>query len=161
MTDITQERLRELVHYDPATGIFTRTKDHWCTKAGEVAGTKNREGRLCFRVDGSLYLAHRLAWLYMHGVWPTGVIDHMNGDCADNRIANLRDVPRVVNQQNLRKAMAPSKTKLLGVSPHGPGFRAEIRVNGVKRNLGTYPTAQEAHMVYVEAKRRLHEGCTI
>jgi hypothetical protein len=161
MSEITQKRLRELVDYDPSTGVFTRKIRHWCAKKGQIAGCRTPDGRLCFRVDGKLYLAHRLAWLYVHGKLPVGVIDHINGDHSDNRIENLRDVPRVVNQQNLRKAMAGSQTKLLGASPHGSGFRAEIRVGGVKKYLGTYRTAEEAHRVYVDAKRKMHEGCTI
>lgn len=158
---VPAERIRELFDYDPLTGVFTRRIDHYCTRAGDVAGCRMPDGRICIRVDGNLYLASRLAWVHYYGVWPTGLIDHKSGVTNQNWISNLRDVPNVVNQQNIRKAMKSSKTKLLGASPHGPSFRAEIRVHGVKRNLGTFPTAEEAHAVYVEAKRRLHEGCTI
>lgn len=159
--EVPVARLRELFDYDAVTGVLTRRIDHGSTKAGDVCGCRMSDGRLCVRVDGTLYLVSRVVWAHYHGAWPKGLVDHRSGVKDQNWIDNLRDVAHVVNQQNLRKALKGSKTGLLGASPHGSGFRAEIRVHGVKRNLGSYRTAEEAHAVYVDAKRRLHEGCTI
>ena len=99
--EITQLRLKELFSYDESSGIFTRILGHKNgIKAGSVAGCtqKHRKPYLVIRIDRKLYLCHRLAWLYVHGVFPVGVIDHINGDGFDNRIANLRDV---TNEQNV------------------------------------------------------------
>ncbi len=88
-------------------------------------------------------------------------MDHLNGDASDNRLANLRDVPQEVNQQNQRRANADSKTGLLGASPRGPRFQAAITTQGDRRYLGLFDTAEEAHQAYLTAKRQLHAGCTI
>lgn len=108
-------------------------------------------------------MAHRLAWLYVHGRWPDGLIDHKNGDRADNRFDNLRDVAHRVNMQNLRKAFVSSKTGLLGASPLKDGrFGAFIKRDGKSKNLGTFDTPELAHAAYVAAKRVIHhEGNTL
>jgi hypothetical protein len=63
--------------------------------------------------------------------------------------------------QNQRRARSDSSTGLLGVSKNGSGWRAEIRVDGKKINLGTHKTPELAHLAYVNAKRKHHEGCTL
>jgi len=112
-------------------------------------------------VDRIHYRAHRLAWLYMTGEWPTNGVDHIDGDKLNNRFANLRDIPQAANSQNIKKATARSITGFLGVSPHETRFRARLRVNRKLINLGSYATAEEAYAVYLEAKRRLHPGNTL
>jgi hypothetical protein len=112
-------------------------------------------------VGGRVYHAHRLAWLYVHGVWPAGDIDHINGDPLDNRLCNLRLVDRSVNMQNQRRARADSHLGVLGVSARGGRFRASIAVRGERFSLGTFDDVHAAQDAYVTAKRRLHEGCTI
>jgi hypothetical protein len=92
---------------------------------------------------------------------PPRPIDHINGDPSDNRISNLRDVSRTENQENQRRAQRHNKVGLLGVSPNGKGFISRIKVAGRKVNLGTFPTPEIAHAVYVKAKRYLHAGCTL
>jgi hypothetical protein len=164
-TDLTAERLRELLHYDPDSGVFTRERNshqgRW--KAGAEAGCPNRDGYIVLRVNGHLQYAHRLAWLYMHGSWPQLHIDHINGDKSDNRIANLRDVPRCVNLQNMRRATMASQSGLLGahVRADRGSYSARIYVNGRTRFLGDFKTPEEAHAAYLAAKRERHAGCTI
>ena len=98
----------------------------------------------------------------MHGEWPADEVDHINGDSTDNRLCNLRSVSREVNQENIRRAKRNSKTGLLGVMhTRGGKYRSAIRVRGVFHHLGHFDTAEQAHAAYVEAKRRLHEGCTL
>jgi hypothetical protein len=109
-------------------------------------------------------MAHRVAWVHFYGGWPKNVIDHINGDKTDNRIANLRDVPHALNMHNQRAASAHNKrSSLLGAHWHKNGgrWRSNITVAGVTRHLGCFDTEQEAHAAYVEAKRSLHAGCTI
>ena len=156
------ERLRELMHYDPETGVFTRlVRTSNRVKVGDVAGSLSHYGYLEFQLYGKLRKAHRLAWLYMTGEWPTGEIDHRNTVRTDNRFCNLRDVTTLGNQQNRRSANKNSLTGFLGVSPKRGKWKAQIRAGGVLRHLGTFETPTAAHQAYLQAKRKLHEGCTI
>jgi hypothetical protein len=170
MAELTAERLRELVHYDTASGVFTRLKV--ATKFGTTSAHRRYTGRklgtvdkrnntVQIGIDGRVYFAHRLAWLYVHGKWPENEIDHINGDQTDNRLCNLRDVTRSVNMQNRRKPMPGTKSGYLGVEWSGTSWRARIKKNKVRYELGCYPTPEEAFEAYLKAKRRLHEGCTI
>jgi hypothetical protein len=161
----TAARVRELFAYDASTGVFTRrVRTSNRINVGDVAGVQDRKGYLLLRVDGVIYKAHRVAWLYVHGDWPQGLIDHINGNTSDNRIANLRDVSRAANMQNLKRAMRTSSTGMLGVH-RNPGavkpFKARIVANGVPRHLGVFDTAEEAHEAYLSAKRELHQGNTL
>lgn len=123
---------------------------------------KMQQGRVC--IDGTYYSAHRLAWFYMVGEWPDGEIDHINGEKSDNRFANFRDVPRSINQQNIRKSIGPnSENRLLGTSYNKRTGRwiAKIALNKKQYGLGYFDTMEEAHEVYLAAKRKMHPGCTI
>ena len=104
----------------------------------------------------------------MTGHWPTKQIDHKNGERADNAFANLREATQQLNSENLRRARADNKTGYLGVFRHyyihkrdGQRFVACIQVDGRLRKIGLFLTPEAAHAAYLEAKRRLHEGCTI
>jgi len=158
--NITAERLRQLLHYDPETGIFTWLIDRTTIKAGEIAGTFDKScGYIRIRADGKKYLAHRLAWLFIYGKWPKNGIDHRDGNTQNNRWNNLRDVTQSVNMQNQRKPRG--KNKFLGVSPNGKRWKAHIQVHGTRIHLGTHDTPEQAQTVYLEAKRKLHEGNTL
>ena len=158
------ERLHELLAYDQATGVFTqriqylgRQGARW--KAGRVAGCVNKlTGYLTLRLDGKLYQAHRLAWLYVHGTWPTAEIDHRDGDRLNNAMSNLRDVSRRENAENMRHARADSATGVQGASPYKKTgrFQALVRHEGRCHYLGTYDTVAEARAVYVDAKAKMH-----
>ena len=157
---MNQDRLRELLHYDPFTGVFTRRVNRGRYKAGEVAGTVHH-GYVIIGVCRVKYMAHRLAWLYVHGVWPKDEIDHINGMSNDNRIENLREATHIINAQNQRKAQRINKVGFLGVSPYFSKFLAQICANGKKHYLGAYSTPDLAHAAYVRAKRLLHPGGTL
>lgn len=133
--------------------------------AGSIAGTRTRKGYIRIHFSGKLYAAHRLAWFYVHGDWPRQQIDHINGNRADNRIANLRDVSARVNSQNRKRANANNSNGLLGVSKRSGGrrgFAAQIRnPDGTMNYLGRFDTAEAAHVAYLTAKASLHEGSTV
>jgi hypothetical protein len=163
-TNLTPERLRELLHYDSETGRFTWRVDRSPrVKAGDRPQAPTAAGYFRAGIDGQLHYLHRLAWLYVHGVWPAGVIDHINGDVQDNRIENLRDVPHVVNMQNLKRARRDNGTKLLGVYFRKDTGRYSASIKTPERSLalGCFDTAEEAHTAYINAKRNMHQGCTI
>jgi hypothetical protein len=160
--NLTAQRLRELLHYDPETGLFTRRIAHYGHPAGSAIGSTHNVGYVRLHVDGRSYLAHRLAWLYMTGEWPEQQVDHRDGDRANNRFENLRDVTRSVNFQNQRRARGNNKhSALLGAFKKRDRWESRIKVDGAYIRLGTFRTAEEAHTAYIEAKRRLHPGCTI
>lgn len=160
--NLTSSELRTLLDYDPNTGVFTwRETRNNNAKAGAVAGSRTPQGYLNIHIRDNPNRAHRLAWLYVHGVWPTHNIDHINGDRADNRIANLRDVTQAVNQHNQRAPRGANP--YLGVH-HYPArgqWRARIWLDGKQYYLGAYATAEEARDAYLAAKRRMHEGNTL
>jgi hypothetical protein len=158
---LTAERLRELLHYDKATGIFTWVSARRGTHAGSVAGCINNNGYWLITVDGVKYRAHRLAWLWVKGKWPPSEVDHRNTKRSDNRWRNLRLATFEHNQQNRRRAMVTNKVGLLGVRESGVRFSAGIFHSGKDWHLGTFDTPEEAHAAYVAAKRKHHPGCTL
>lgn len=159
-TPLTPERLREVLDYDPMTGVFSRVLKTCGTR--RVKGSENCAGYLTIRIDGKAHYCHRLAWVYVYGTWPFGDIDHIDGDKANNRIGNLRDVTRGVNMQNQKKAQRRNRSSgLLGAFKDKNNWSARIGVDGVVHHLGNYDTPEEAHEVYLGAKRLIHPGCTI
>lgn len=162
MSAITAERLRHLLDYDPISGAFLRRVAGRGLRVGQVAGSDCR-GYRSIAVDGRDYRAHRLAWLYVHGRWPTGMLDHINGDRADNRIANLRECSNSENLQNLKCARRDSGSGLLGASWHKGKrlWQAAIELNGKARHLGYYGTADAAHAAYLKAKAEVHPFSTL
>jgi len=142
---LTQSRLKERLSYDPLTGLFTRLTSHRIDRAGKKPGALNTNGHLQIRVDGRLYLAHRLAWLYVHGTWPTGQLDHFNGVRDDNRIDNLRDCSNKQNSEN-RKMHARNTSGYRGVSfdKKRQKFRAYVGHEGRMCLVGFYDKVDEA-----------------
>lgn len=161
---ITAARVRELLLYDPLTGIFRWRVDRRAgARAGDVAGVAAASGKgyVTITIDNITVRAHRLVWLYVTGHWPTLNIDHKNGIRSDNRLVNLREATCSANNENQRWARRDNVCGLLGVSPKRAGFRAQIKVRGKNVYLGTYKTPEAAHEAYLSAKREYHEGCTI
>lgn len=160
---LTIEQLKNALNYDANTGVFIwKTRPSKAVKVGDVAGcVEKRIGYVTIGIAKRIYKAHRLAWLYAYGEWPKGLIDHINGDKADNRIANLRDVFADGNSQNIRKPNRRNKSGFMGVIFFQKKWRASITVSGKTKWLGDYATPEEAHQVYLVAKRKYHGACTI
>lgn len=161
---LTQEELKSHLQYNPKTGVFVWRIKRGRQAAGSTAGSAaGSGGYVRIMVLKRLYLAHRLAWLYVFGHFPAGELDHRNGLRTDNRIRNLRDATRAVNNQNKRAALPRSFTGFLGVTrdKRDGRYYARIYSNGRQISLGGYATPEAAHAAYVKAKRQLHAGCTI
>lgn len=161
---LTAERLRELLSYDPETGdLMWIIKNSFRIKVGDVAGYKDYRGCLLVRIDRRIYRAHRLAWLWTHGRWPTDEIDHIDGNPSNNRMCNLREATHALNMQNRRRATFDNKSGFLGVSwrEDRKTWVARIQINGKKAHLGHFSTAEEAHNEYLRAKHKHHEFGTL
>lgn len=144
---LTAERLREVVTYDPATGVLRWRIARGRAKVGAVAGSPEKKGYLRISIDGRRFKAHRLAWLYVKAEWPTDQIDHENGHHADNRFDNLREANNPLNCAN---AAVPKNNTVgfKGVAKSGRRFTAGIKKNYRRIHLGSFDTAQEAAAAY-------------
>lgn len=157
MSDLTAERLRELVHYDPDTGAFVWKVARRLKGAGERAENYGWEGYGRIHMDGRNYAAHRLAWFYIHGHWPPGLIDHVNGIPGDNRISNLRVADANANAMNRRKSTRnTSGYKGVSVYRRSGKWRAEIAARGARYTVGFYDTPEEAAAAYRVAAAKIH-----
>jgi len=154
--ELTQARLKELLDYDPDSGIFTWLVSRGNVRAGTVISNTNKDGYICIKVSGKQYKAHRIAWLFVYGVWPKNEIDHKDTIRNHNWIDNLRDVTKSGNQQNLIKARCDNKTGLLGVSYHQGKYQSAIKIDRKNIHLGIFSTPEEAHQAYISAKRMYH-----
>jgi hypothetical protein len=158
---LTAARLREVLSYDPDTGIFTWRVSRGTAKAGSVAGSPDKDGYVILGLYGRLYKAHRLALFHAYGSMPDTHIDHRNGVPGDNRLSNLRPATRSGNCQNQRCAHSNNVSGLLGVSQDGNRWRAQIQVDGVNRYLGLFNTPELAHAAYLAAKALYHPFQTL
>lgn len=155
---LTQERLRELLDYDPDTGNFTWRKP--CNrfsqiKAGDPAGCIHPRGYVHIKIEGSAYKAHRLAWLYVYGRWPNPAIDHINRVKTDNRISNLRETDQLGNMQN-KGIYRNNKVGYIGVSRARNGrYVAQLQVAKKNRHLGVFDTPELASEAYQLAKSQV------
>lgn len=150
---VTQERLREVLNYDPETGMFTwRVPRKGTGGVGSVAGRVNPgNGYIDICVDYRRYLGHRLAWLYMTGEWPTNDVDHKDRVRTNNAWSNLRAATRAQNLANAGRRRGV-RTPYKGIQKAGKtSWQAVISVCGVRRCLGTYPTAEQAAEAYKRA----------
>ena len=160
--NVTAEELRKLISYDQLTGTFIwLIRPCKSVRVGDIAGNTSKAGYVTIGVMTKIYKAHRLAWLHVTGFWPTGLIDHINGIKSDNRFKNLRDVGADGNSQNVRKPNKRNKSGFMGVILFQNKWRASITILGKTQWLGDYTTPEEAHQVYLIAKRIHHNACTI
>ena len=144
--ELTAEYLRSILNYDPVSGIFTwKVRTSRRVKVGDIAGCPGGGGYLRIKVCSRPHKAHRLAWLYVYGVWPKDQLDHVNRVRTDNRISNLREVSHKQNHQNRSK---PSNN----TSGH-PGvvwnkqrskWQAQIKHNQKSIHLGYFSILEEA-----------------
>jgi hypothetical protein len=150
---ISHERLKQVLDYHLESGIFRwKIRKSWMAKPGSIAGTRKAFGHISIVIDGRPYLAHHLAWFYVHGVWPNVEIDHRDTMPWNNAIDNLRRATRGQNAANTNRRR-DNTTGFKGVSLRrgSVGYQAKITINKKQIHLGYFPTAEEAHEVYKRA----------
>lgn len=155
---VNQDKLMELFSYEPKSGQFVRKTDTRRARAGTYAGTINGAGYCQIGIDGALYLAHRLVWLYVHGKWPDDQLDHKDRNRKNNRIENLRPSSQGENMQNI-SLRSDNSTGFTGVVLR-KGFKkfmAQISVGGKNKHLGYFDTAELAAEAYAAEKCDLHK----
>ena len=151
---LTVDRLRELLDYDPAIGVFRwRTRHSRQRTPGQIAGGVNQKGYARISIDGMYHQSHRLAWLHFYGEWPALIIDHINRNKTDNRIANLRLATISQNAANSlgRKGKDPTQPKGITFVPKNKKWQAQIYKDGRRFYLGLYSSPEEAHDAYAGA----------
>lgn len=158
---LTASRLRELLHYDPETGVFTWRVRWGSACPGDIAARihipgDRKRGYGYIAVDGVRYSANRLAWLYMTGKWPSMMVDHADGDPGNDRFTNLREATATQNLMNMR-IRRDNTSGFKGVNFHGEKgrWRAYIQHAGRRQHLGYFDTAQEAHKAYCAAAMKI------
>jgi hypothetical protein len=141
--------VKDFLNYEPDSGHF-----YWCKsptpriKIGDKAGSLHGEGYITITVSKKAYLAHRLAWFFTHGVWPTEDIDHINGVRSDNRIINLRPASRKENIRNGRSRILTSKYKGVSWDKSRDKWVAYIKFDDKSKNLGRFDNEEDAAMTY-------------
>lgn len=159
MTYPSQQELKELLDYDPETGFLTWRKDSASghKTGGKRAGYPTKRGYRVFSTGQKTYREHRIIWIWVYGYEPKELIDHIDRVPDNNRLKNLRLATPSENVQN-RTVKSHGRSGLLGASYEGYNgrWRALISVNGKRRVLGHYDTAEEAHERYLEEKRKVH-----
>lgn len=156
--ELAHERLVELLSYDPETGVFTHASDRPKIRKGAIVRSSSAPGEYPrIKVDGRIYKAHRLAFFYMTKRWPTELIDHANGDRADNRWANLREATHQQNMWNA-KPRKDGLSKLKGVCFNRSSGKwvAAIRINKKRVHLGSFETEEDASTAYSHAAKQTH-----
>nr|UVX81305.1 MAG: zinc-binding loop region of homing endonuclease [Bacteriophage sp.] len=151
---ITKEYLREVLDYNPETGIFTTRVDTKHHRAGDEVGFITGKGYVRISVPGMKdlqYQAHRLAFMYMLGAWPE-CVDHVNGARDDNRWVNLRDANVEVNSRNMKKRKDNS-SGTTGVYFRKDNSKWRVIVSNI--SIGQYDTYEEACSVRAEVAARL------
>ena len=156
--DLTAERVRELLSYDPDTGVFRwKIKTNPRVQVGDIAGREGSKGYRKISIGNCKYFSHRLAWLHFYGCWPTDQIDHRNGVKADNWIKNLREATNTQNNQN-RKGRSDSRAKMIGATwnEKNKNWTSHICASGKRTFLGVFDSPEKASEAYASAKKLLH-----
>ena len=154
---ITQERLKELFDYNPETGKFIRKVSKGNTAIGDEGGSENGEGYLQIMIDGRVYQAHRLVFLWETGLFPKSLVDHKDGNGSNNRRDNLRVASRSNNCLNSKRS-ASNTSGAKGVSFHKQTqkYRVQVTIKGKQQYFGGYDNLELADLVATEARNKYH-----
>lgn len=149
---LTQKRLKEVLHYSPDTGIFTRIEASRGHAAGVVAGCKRKKGYIAIGIDCKRYESHRLAFLYMEGYLPEQEVDHKDGDSYNTKWGNLRHVTPLCNSQN-RKISTRNTSGFTGVRWKSGKWEVQAEINQKAIYLGRYACLISAALARCEFEK--------
>lgn len=156
---ITQSELLELFEYNEYTGkLIWKISRSNVIKVGQEVNHISKKGYVQVRLNGKLWMVHRLIWLMKTGAFPKLHIDHINGIRHDNSWSNLREVDRFLNMQNMRKAHKDSSTKTLGVTfdKQSGKYKAQMLRNGKIVLSKKFDTIKDASDCYNNFKEELN-----
>lgn len=154
--NFTLDHLHDNYIYDNKHGVL---RDILGRIRGNKVNMSKVPGHIRIGINGERYALHRIIWYYVYGLWPEGEIDHINGNCLDNHLYNLREVSHVENMQNQSRAHKSNvSTKTLGVTyvKNRGKYQAQINVNNSYIWLGYHETLEKAKIAYDDAKRLYH-----
>ena len=151
---ISHAQLLAEFSYNPEEGIFCRLVRAGRIQPGPIENVPTGMGYVYIAIHNRKYFAHRLAWFYVHGVWPKEQIDHVNGDKTDNRFCNLREATHQQNSGN-KKAYKNNSSGVKGVAWDASRelWMAYVVTNRKMKNLGRYSRFEDAVAVRTEAAR--------
>ena len=160
---LTQERLKEALHYDPETGIFVWKISTGNVKTGDIANCLSFYGYIRIQVEEVRYPAHRLAWLYIYGYFPENDIDHIDRVKTNNRINNLREVSMSCNMRNTgNQKNNTSGVKGITFDKINNKWKARVKVNGKTKHLGRYKDFNDAVCARLAGEQCLNwSGCDV
>lgn len=151
MADFDVDYLKSRLNYNSETGDFTWLQNRKSTEVGKIAGTKTSSSVRIY-LNGKIYMAHRLAWLYMTGEWPKMLIDHKNLNPLDNRWTNLREADYRQNGMNTGiRIDNTSGYKGVAWDRRVGKWRADIRLKGYRKHLGMFDDPSVAGEAYKAA----------
>lgn len=156
---LTQSELKKIFHYNHENGLFTRIAKCGKYLPFSKVGSLSSYGYLRICINKKHYMAHRLAWLYVYGEFPSKFIDHIDNVRTNNCIKNLRIASKLQNAQNIKKSHKDNKCGLLGVYLHKKSglYHSRIMINGKQISLGYFKSAVSANVAYIKAKKDLHK----
>lgn len=155
---LTQERLKQVLYYNPHVGVFVWKNDGRRVRRGQTAGGAHKgRGYIKVTVDGKSYSAHLLVWLYVHGKFPVGQIDHIDGDRSNNLLLNLREVEPAQNSWNA-KTPKSNTSGYKGVFQDGATgkYRGQVRHSGKRYWTKPLDSMAEAAAELMVMREALH-----
>lgn len=154
--DLTQEYVKSIMHYDPETGHFKYIVKVRGVKPNTVIGYLQDDGYIRLSINYEKYLAHRIAWLYMTGEWPSGDLDHKDTDKTNNRWDNLREATKTQNKANTKRICTnTSGMKGVSLNKSTNRWKATITINYKSVHLGYFNTKENAAEAYAKAAKEL------
>jgi hypothetical protein len=154
MSKIDCNQLKEILEYQPDTGLFYWKTSGKGIKKNRKAGHLSKDGYVDIRIKNSLYPAHRVAWMMVTGSWPNNFVDHINRIRSDNRFVNLREATKAENAQNT-DLPSNNTSGYKGVVWHKPNrnWCAQIFINKKHIHLGSFKNLQDAINARAEAEK--------